>query len=139
MNGPWNSRLGRVLVYGLGLSGRAAARLLLAHGATVLAVDDKAVDAGDLAGKIEVVLALPPDVDLVVVSPGVPLDKPLLKEARAKGVPVIAEVELAYRFLDGPVVAITGSNGKSTTTAMAGAMARAAGLPVEICGNIGEP
>ena len=80
MNGPWNpsGRFERVLVYGLGLSGLAAARLLLKHGdgATVLAVDDKTVDAGDLAGKIEVVRALPPDVDLVVVSPGVPLDRP---------------------------------------------------------------
>ncbi|HEX4963352.1 MAG TPA: UDP-N-acetylmuramoyl-L-alanine--D-glutamate ligase, partial [Thermoanaerobaculia bacterium] len=124
MSGPWESRLGRVLVYGLGLSGRAAARLLIAHGATVLAVDDKAVDLGDLAGKVELLSSheLPANIDLVVVSPGVPLDKPLLEEARAKGVPagipIIAEVELAYPFLNGPVVAITGSNGKSTTTAM---------------------
>jgi UDP-N-acetylmuramoylalanine--D-glutamate ligase len=143
MNGPWtpSGRFERVLVYGLGLSGRAATRLLLAHGATVLAVDDKAVDAGDLAGRIELVTsrALPVGVDLVVVSPGVPLDRPILSEARAKGVPVIAEVELAFPFLNGLVVAITGSNGKSTTTAMAGAMVRAAGLPVEVCGNIGEP
>ncbi len=141
MNGSWNSRLGRVLVYGLGLSGRAAARLLIARGATVLAVDDKAVDAGDLAEKIEMIPAreLPPDIDLVVVSPGVPLDRPILEEAWVKGVPVIAEVELSFPFLDGPVVAITGSNGKSTTTAMTGAMVRAAGLPVEVCGNIGEP
>ncbi|MEA2603886.1 MAG: UDP-N-acetylmuramoylalanine--D-glutamate ligase [Acidobacteriota bacterium] len=141
MNGPWtpSGRFERVLVYGLGLSGRAAARLLLAHGATVLAVDDKAVDAGELAGKVELVRELPPGIDLVVVSPGVPLDKPILEEARRRGVPIIAEVELAFPFLNGPVVAITGSNGKSTTTAMAGAMVRAAGLPVEVCGNIGEP
>jgi len=142
MNGPWvNNRIARVLVYGLGLSGRAAARLLLAHGATVLAVDDKAVDAGDLAGKIELVSAgkLPSGIDLVVVSPGVPLDKPMLEEARRHGLPVIAEVELAFPFLNGPLIAITGSNGKSTTTAMAGAMVRAAGLAVEVCGNIGEP
>lgn len=139
MNGPWTSsgRFERVLVYGLGLSGRAAARLLLARGATVLAVDDKAVDAGDL--EIEIVSALPAGIDLVVVSPGVPLDKPILEEARRRGVPVIAEVELAFPFLDGPVIAVTGSNGKSTTTAMAVAMVRAAGLPVEMCGNIGEP
>jgi UDP-N-acetylmuramoylalanine--D-glutamate ligase len=143
MNGPWTNsgRFERVLVYGLGLSGRAAARLLLAHGATVLAVDDKAVDAGDLAGRIEMVTgqALPAGVDLVVVSPGVPLDKPILEEARRRGIPIIAEVELAFPFLNGPLIAITGSNGKSTTTAMAGAMVRAAGLPVEVCGNIGEP
>ena len=141
MNGPWtpSGRFERVLIYGLGLSGRAAARLLLAHGATVLAVDDKAVDAGDLEGKVEMVTALPASVDLVVVSPGVPLDKPILEEARRRGVPVIAEVELSFPFLNGPVVAITGSNGKSTTTAMTAAMVRAAGLPMEMCGNIGEP
>jgi UDP-N-acetylmuramoylalanine--D-glutamate ligase len=141
MNGPWTTsgRFERVLVYGLGLSGCAAARLLLTHGATVLVADDKPVDAGDLEGKIEMVTALPAGIDLVVVSPGVPLDRPLLEEARRGGVPVIAEVELAFPFLKGPVVAITGSNGKSTTTAMAFAMVRAAGLPVEMCGNIGEP
>jgi UDP-N-acetylmuramoylalanine--D-glutamate ligase len=143
MNGPWTpfDRFERVLVYGLGLSGRAAARLLLAHGATVVAVDDKAVEAGDLEGKIELLHTreLPLDVELVVVSPGVPLDMPILQQARRWGVPVIAEVELAFPFLNGPMVAITGSNGKSTTTAMAGAMVRAAGLPVEVCGNIGEP
>jgi UDP-N-acetylmuramoylalanine--D-glutamate ligase len=143
MNGPWtpSGRFERVLVYGLGLSGRAAARLLLAHGATVVAVDDKAVDMGDLQGQVELLSSreLPPGIDLVVVSPGVPLDKPLLEEARRRGVPIIAEVELAFPFLNGPVVAITGSNGKSTTTAMAGAMVRVAGLPVEVCGNIGEP
>jgi UDP-N-acetylmuramoylalanine--D-glutamate ligase len=147
MNGPWNpsrgGRLERVLVYGLGLSGRAAARLLLARGVTVIAADDKAVDPGDLAGRIEILPAsaseLSGEIDLVVVSPGVPLDRPLLEAARRRGVPVIAEVELAFPFLNGPVVAITGSNGKSTTTAMAGEMIRAAGLQVEVCGNIGEP
>ena len=140
MNGRWQ----RVLIYGLGLSGRAAARLLLARGAAVLAVDDKAVEPADLEGRIELLVGgggreLPPGVDLVVVSPGVPLDRPILEAARQRGVPVIAEVELAFPLLNGPVVAITGSNGKSTTTAMTGAMVRAAGLPVEVCGNIGEP
>jgi UDP-N-acetylmuramoylalanine--D-glutamate ligase len=99
------------------------------------------LNAGDLTGRIELVPAQEPpaEIDLVVVSPGVPLDRPILAEARRRGIPVIAEVELAFPFLNGPVVAITGSNGKSTTTAMAGAMVRAAGLPVEVCGNIGEP
>lgn len=147
MNGPWDCsggrRLERVLVYGLGLSGRAAARLLLARGAAVLAVDDKAVEAGDLAGRVELLATgtaeLPAGVDAVVVSPGVPMDRPLLAAARRRGLPVIAEVELAFPFLNGPVVAITGSNGKSTTTALTGAMLRAAGFTVEVCGNIGEP
>ncbi len=145
MNGPWGSdRLEQAMIYGLGLSGRAAARLLVARGVAVLAVDDKAVDCGDLAESVELLPGgtlrqLPPGVDLVVVSPGVPLDRPLLEDARRRGVPVIAEVELAFPFLDGPVVAITGSNGKSTTTAMTGEMVRAAGLTAEVCGNIGEP
>ena len=144
MKAPWGTgRLERVLVYGLGLSGRAAARLLLARGAAVLAVDDKPVDAGDLDGRIELLatgtVELPAGVDAVVVSPGVPLGRPLLADARRRGVPVIAEVELAFPFLKGPVVAITGSNGKSTTTALTGAMLRAAGFTAEVCGNIGEP
>ena len=144
MNGSWK----QVLVYGLGLSGRAAARLLAERGTpgiTVLAVDDKAVEVnGDLGGKVELLpgggsQGLPAGVDAVVVSPGVPLDRPILEDARRRGIPVIAEVELAFPLLDGPVVAITGSNGKSTTTAMTGEMVRAAGRPVEVCGNIGEP
>jgi UDP-N-acetylmuramoylalanine--D-glutamate ligase len=147
MNGSRRSRrLERVLVYGLGVSGRAAARLLLAHGAAVTAADDKAMspaDLGDLAGRVELLAPgsaeIPAGIDLVVVSPGVPLDRPLLASARGRGIAVIAEVELAFPFLDGPVVAITGSNGKSTTTEMTGAMVRAAGLPVEVCGNIGDP
>jgi UDP-N-acetylmuramoylalanine--D-glutamate ligase len=148
MNGPWNpaagGRLEQALVYGLGLSGRAAVRLLLARGVAVQAVDDKAVDRGDLEESVTLLPGgtlrqLPPGVDLVVVSPGVPLDRPLLEDARRCGVPVIAEVELAFPFLDGPVVAITGSNGKSTTTAMTGEMVRAGGLTAEVCGNIGEP
>jgi UDP-N-acetylmuramoylalanine--D-glutamate ligase len=147
MNGlKGNRRLERVLVYGLGISGRAAARLLLARGAAVTAADDKAMnqaDLGDLAGRVELLppgaAELPAGIHLVVVSPGVPLDRPLLASARGHNVPVIAEVELAFPFLNGPVVAITGSNGKSTTTAMTGEMVRAAGLPVEVCGNIGDP
>ncbi len=144
MNAAW-ADFRRVLVYGLGLSGRAAARLLAERGVTVLAVDDKAVEVnGDLAGKIELLpgggsQALPSGIDAVVVSPGVPLDRPILEDARRQGVPVLAEVELAFPLLGGPVLAITGSNGKSTVTAMTGEMVRAAGLPAEVCGNIGEP
>ncbi|HVS00730.1 MAG TPA: UDP-N-acetylmuramoyl-L-alanine--D-glutamate ligase [Thermoanaerobaculia bacterium] len=137
----------RVLVYGLGLSGKAAAHLLLSRGVAVVGVDEKPaekLDLGDLAGRIELRAGGVPEnlfteVDGVVVSPGVPLDRPLLTDARHRGLPVIAEVELAYPFLDGPIVAITGSNGKSTTTALTGAMVRAAGRAVEVCGNIGEP
>jgi len=149
MKVPWGKgRFERVLVYGLGMSGRAAAKMLLERGVSVVAVDSKTdVDVSDFSGKFELwpggePSELPPPaggLDAVIVSPGVPMDKPLLIDARRKGVPVIAEVELAAPFLNGPVVAITGSNGKSTTTALAGAMLKAAGHKVEVCGNIGDP
>jgi UDP-N-acetylmuramoylalanine--D-glutamate ligase len=151
MNVPWGSGVfHRVLVYGLGLSGRAAARLLLARGVAVVAVDEKPraeLDLGDLGDdpRISILAGRKPeemlagDFDGVVVSPGVPMDRPLLAEARRRGLPVIAEVELALPYLGGTVLAITGSNGKSTTTALTGAMLRAAGMNAVVCGNIGEP
>ena len=146
---PGSNEWRRALVYGLGLSGKAAARLLLARGVEVVGVDARpaaALDLGDLAAEARLVVhageepaELPAGLDGVVVSPGVPMDRPLLAAARRRGLPVIAEVELAFPFLNGPVVAITGSNGKSTTTALTGALLRAAGRRVEVCGNIGEP
>jgi UDP-N-acetylmuramoylalanine--D-glutamate ligase len=143
------ARLRRVCVLGLGLSGNAAARLLVRRGIEVVGFDRR--DAGelglaDLASTAGVELhcgveagALPAGVDAVVTSPGVALDHPLLVAARAADVPVVAEVELAFAWLEGPVLAVTGSNGKSTTTAMTGALLAAAGVPVEVCGNIGLP
>ncbi|MEM6793204.1 MAG: UDP-N-acetylmuramoyl-L-alanine--D-glutamate ligase [Acidobacteriota bacterium] len=149
---PWR----HALVYGLGLSGRAAAQLLRARGVAVTAVDRRpassleldAAFAGD-AGFRALTGAENPaeaeidwrEIDGVVVSPGVPPQKPLLEAARAAGVPVIGEVELAFRHAEGPVVGITGSNGKSTTTALTGAMLRAlrGDGGVRVCGNIGDP
>lgn len=144
---PWR----RVLVYGMGVSGLAASRLLLARGVTVYGADARPAEELDLAAfeesgwldvpGLEVLpedAALPGDVDAVVVSPGVPPDKPLLTAARERGLPVISEVELAFPLLDGPVVGITGSNGKSTTTAMTGAILEAAGRRAVVCGNIGD-
>ncbi|HZF09621.1 MAG TPA: UDP-N-acetylmuramoyl-L-alanine--D-glutamate ligase [Thermoanaerobaculia bacterium] len=154
MKVPWGKgELRQALVYGLGLSGRAAARFLLDRGVAVTAVDARpraALDLGDLAEgpQLSVLAGREPeempagaagDFDAVVVSPGVPMTRPLLVDARRRGLPVIAEVELAFPFLHGTVVAITGSNGKSTTTALTGAMLAAAGRAVEVCGNIGEP
>ncbi|MEO8502277.1 MAG: UDP-N-acetylmuramoyl-L-alanine--D-glutamate ligase [Acidobacteriota bacterium] len=147
---PWGSgSFERVLVYGLGLSGKAAARFLLRRGVAVVGVDRRpleSLDLSDLAGApgLEVLAGreletVPPGIDGVVTSPGVPPEKPLLAAAERAGLPVLAEVELAFPFLPGPVVAITGSNGKSTTTALAGALLRAAGHRVEVCGNIGTP
>ena len=142
---PWR----RALVYGLGLSGRAAARLLRARGVPVVAADrrtDDALDLGDLAVDpgVELLLGaepreLPPGVDLLVLSPGVALDRSLVAAARRRSLPVVAEVELAFRWLDGPLLGVTGSNGKSTTTALTGALLAACGYAVEVCGNIGRP
>ena len=139
----------RAAIYGLGLSGTAAARLLRRRGVEVVGFDRRpaaALDLGELAGDpgVEVVAGadperLPAGVDALVLSPGVPPDRPLVADARRRGVPVVAEVELAFPLLDGPVAAITGSNGKSTTTALTGSILRAAGIPAEVCGNIGEP
>ena len=139
----------RALVYGLGLSGTAAARLLRRRGVEVLGVDRRPAEALDLAGLADdpgVSLALgaepvelPTPVDGAVVSPGVPLDRHLLEAVRAHGRPVLAEVELAFRFLDGTLIGITGSNGKSTTTALTGALLAGEGAGVEVCGNIGIP
>ena len=151
-SGEWR----RALVYGLGLSGRAAAALLLARGVEVWAVDRRAGTAEESELRLGALEADPrfhllpePDeswpqlplreLDGVVLSPGVPQNKSLLVAARAAGLPLIAEVELAFPFLDGPLVGITGSNGKSTTTAMTGALLQAAGFDAVTCGNIGEP
>ncbi len=141
-------KTGHALVVGLGVSGVAAATLLSGHGWTVT-VNDRAGEA-DLAPRLA---ALPAGVrpalgshpgsllsatDLVVVSPGVPWGLPLLAEARRRGLEVIAEVELASRFLARtPIVGITGSNGKTTVTALTGEIVRAAGWRVGVGGNIG--
>ena len=79
------------------------------------------------------------DQDLIVVSPGVPFDVPQLVHARERGIPVIGEVELAARFLKGHIVAITGSNGKTTTTTLAGEILAAGGRKTLVGGNIGTP
>lgn len=145
-------RLERVYVLGLGLSGAAAARLLRSRGAEVVAsdrrsaaelgIDDLVADPGATLELETAAPELPSGVDAVVTSPGVPLSHPLLAAARAAGVPVVAEVELAFAFLAGSaakIVGITGSNGKSTTTAMTGHLLAGAGFAVEVCGNIGKP
>ena len=151
MKVPWqgSGEWRRVLVYGLGISGRAATRLLRSRGVEVVGVDRR--DRDELALEeleqdrgIELCLGsdpeeLPSDLDGVVVSPGVPLERPLLRKARAAGMAIVAEVELGFLFANGPVIGITGSNGKSTTTALTGEMLRAAGYRVEVCGNIGRP
>ncbi len=137
----------RVLVLGLARSGEAAALALARRGVRVLGVDrDAALDAGRLreAG-VEVRLgaddpALLEGMDLLVKSPGVPADAPLVARAREAGVPVWSEVELGARLLPAnPILGVTGTNGKTTTTELLGAIFRAAGRPVEVAGNVGRP
>jgi UDP-N-acetylmuramoylalanine--D-glutamate ligase len=136
----------RALVYGLARSGQAAALALARRGVSVIGVDrDEDVDAGRLreAG-VEVVLGAddpaPLDaVDLLVKSPGIPSDAALVAAARERGVPVWSEVELAVRLIPNPVVGVTGTNGKTTTSELLGAIFRSAGRPVEVAGNVGRP
>ena len=137
-----------MLVVGLGKSGVASAQFLQQHGARVTASDAKAED--DLRADIRTLLDLGVTVetgghgertfrqqDLIVVSPGVPTSVPQLAQARALGIPVIGEIELASRFLKGHIVAITGSNGKTTTTALAGEVIAWGGYESQVGGNIG--
>lgn len=167
-----------VAVYGLGASGQAALDLLRRHQVEVIAWDDRpraAFDAALLARleddpgvtlQLEGALVSPADIarvvasiDGVVVSPGVPSERPLMRAARDRSLPIIGEVELAFAQLQtdrgtetrtekgraerdrGPhaVIAITGSNGKSTTTALTGALLSAGGWPTSVCGNFGPP
>src|SRR5262249_38642942 len=149
---PWREALaGRaVTVVGLARSGVAACRLLRALGARVTGTDTRAAaalspDARALAteGVRLVVEGHPPEAfetaELVVVSPGVPADHPALAACRGGGVPVLGEVELAYRTMTAEFVAITGTNGKTTTTALTGALLAESGRPVLVGGNIGRP
>jgi len=140
----------RVLVVGLGKSGVASALFLKAKGAHVTVSDAKSED--QLGEAIPVLLDAGIAVetgghgertfhgqDLIVVSPGVPVDAPSLVQARSLGETVIGEIELAAQFFPGTIVAITGSNGKTTTTTLAGELIAASGFPTIVGGNIGTP
>ena len=139
----------RVLVVGLGKSGLAAARFLKQRGAKVTVSDARpATLIAELPSLIEEGIMVEAGShglltfrrqDLIVVSPGVPMSTPELRQVRALGLPVIAELELGWRFLEGEVVAITGSNGKTTTTTLMGEILKAAGRPTLVGGNIGRP
>lgn len=140
----------RVLVVGLGKSGVASALFMKKQGARVTVSDTKSGD--ELRNEIPVLLDHGITVetgghgdrtfqgqDLIVVSPGVPVDAPPLVQARSLGENVIGEIELAAQFLPGPIVAITGSNGKTTTTTLTGEIMTASGFPALVGGNIGTP
>ena len=140
----------RTLIVGLGRTGLSVARYLSRHGVPVAIVDSR--DAPPALEELRT--ALPADVALflggfregaferaeqIIVSPGVALSNPLIAAARARGIPVIGDIELFARVAVAPVVAITGSNGKSTVTTLLGAMAQQAGLVARTGGNIGMP
>jgi UDP-N-acetylmuramoylalanine--D-glutamate ligase len=138
----------RVLVIGLGKTGIAAARFLSAQGAVVTVTDAKPAaqlsqalnDISDLNiafGKYETNLLA--GADLVVPSPGVAPSNPLLMEGMKRNVPVLSELELAARFIKTPMIAITGTNGKTTTTTLIGEILKACGKEVFVGGNIGSP
>lgn len=137
-----------VVVMGGARSGVAAAELLHERGAHVTLTDSRTepFDGADRLRALGVAVELGPhrasllvDADLVVLSPGVPPEQPVVQAARRKGVPVIGEIELASRWLAGRVVAITGTKGKSTTTTLAARMLEAGGLTVTAGGNLGTP
>src|SRR5438445_3532823 len=141
----------RVTVVGLAKSGVAAARLLRTAGADVIGTDVKPVAAlgreaaalADLgvrllAGAGETAAAFA-GTELVVVSPGIPLDGDQLASARARQVPIIGELELGWRATEADTIAITGTNGKTTTTTLVGAVLAQQPRPVLVAGNIGTP
>lgn len=140
----------KVLVIGLARTGRECARFLVEQGASVT-VSDLRPEA-ELKDEVKSLAGLPiryffgaeerrwlEGIDCVIPSPGVAAENPLLSEAAASGIPVLSEIELAYRFFRAPLVAVTGTNGKSTTTTLIGEMVKAGGQKVFVGGNLGTP
>jgi UDP-N-acetylmuramoylalanine--D-glutamate ligase len=134
-----------VAVVGMARSGLAAAELLLARGAHVRAIDARVTpELRDKVNQLRINLYPQEErsfegVDVAVISPGVPADEAILNYLRARGVAVVGEVELAGWYLQGPIIGITGSNGKTTTTALTGHILRESGVPCQVGGNIGLP
>lgn len=139
-----------VLVVGLARSGVAAADVLIKSGAQVLANDIK--DESQLVEEVKALSAigaklylnmtpeaLVSQADFLVISPGVPIDSPFIEMAQKSGKEVISEIELAYRLCKAPIIAITGTNGKTTTTALTGEILRFSGFTTHVVGNIGVP
>ena len=141
----------KVLVFGTGISGIGAGELLERAGASVILYDgNENLDKDNLRKRfaaessVEILLgSLPLEVmdqlELVVLSPGVPTDLPIVNQLREREIPIWGEVELAYRFARGDVLAITGTNGKTTTTALLGEIMKAYSDSVFVVGNIGTP
>lgn len=133
----------RVMVAGLGISGMAAARLLARRGARITLWDEREDIAREKLPPGEVYLGrkLPPldGVELLIASPGIAANAPITRAARAAKIRIIGELELASRFVRAPMIAITGTNGKSTVTALIGEIFKAAGMRTFVGGNLGTP
>ncbi len=140
-----------IVIIGVKRSGLAAAELLLRNGARVRAISDKPPTPEEQAvferlgvrveaQSAEALFGNDPGKapDLIVLSPAVPTDLPLLQEAQRRGIPILGEVELAGHFLKGPVIGITGTNGKTTTTALTGHILQESGIVCQVGGNIGK-
>jgi UDP-N-acetylmuramoylalanine--D-glutamate ligase len=139
-----------IVIAGMARSGMAAAEFLWKRGAQVTLSDSR--PAAALESEIRLLnersiryetgghsTELFDSADLIVVSPGVPLSLPVLRQAAQTGKTLISEIELASRYLRGKVIAITGTNGKTTTTTLIGEILRTVGFPVQVGGNIGTP
>lgn len=140
----------KVLIVGFGISGVSVAKYMAKQGAKITITDQK--QKQELAENIQACADLKleyefgkptskllEEVDLIVVSPGVPLNHKLLEEAREKKIPMVSEIELAVGGIKEPIIAVTGTNGKTTTTILIGEMLRADGKQVFVGGNIGKP
>ncbi len=150
MPGPVELKNKRVLVVGLARTGVTTALFCAARGAKVTATESRAeAEIGENVGKLRasgVALELGGhqektflEQDLIIPSPGVPANAPLLQAARARGVAIWSEIELAYRFRQGKLIGITGSNGKTTTSSLVEYILRTASFPAILAGNIGTP
>ncbi len=138
-----------MLVFGSGISGEAAAGLLCDQGAQVILYDgNEKLDAGEIRKRVpdgvEIVLGAFPEeilgeLSLTVMSPGVPTDLPVVEKMHSLSIPVWGEIELAYTYAGGDVLAITGTNGKTTTTTLLGEIMKQAAESVFVVGNIGTP
>ena len=139
----------RVLVIGLGRSGLASCAVLRARGASVYATDEKdpaaLADARAAIERAGVRFVPPGDLEKVageltsaVLSPGIPLNGSLVRRVQAARIPVFSEIEVAYRICKAPIVALTGTKGKTTTTALIGELFRHAGFTTHVGGNIGN-
>ena len=139
----------RAVIFGLGKSGIAAAKRLASIGSQVCATEARSEILPEIKNQlislgVEIelgghTLSAIESADIIIVSPGIHLDLPVLLEAKKRGIPIISEIELAYRFLTKPIIAVTGTNGKTTTTTLIGEMLKAGGKKAVVAGNIGFP